>query len=135
MLLIDTFFDYFILFFYDFVLTRAQQLQNSGYSNKLYLAMAGVDLLLPLYKINKEKTIQLLCQLIRRYPNIIEGTESWEIIDYAIIDYYKDFYKLFNDKSLLFSDKSIKNLSNKYICYYIFYGLFANKTRVLQLLC
>ena len=93
-------------------------------SGKLHMAIAGIDLLIPLYNIDKEKTCRLLIQILYRYPNVLEGSECWRMIDYLINEHYKDFYKLFKCNSLNFNDKTLKNITNRFLCYYVYYGYF-----------
>ena len=98
-------------------------------SNTYSLAIAGVDMLCPFYKINEEKCVSLLIEFLNKFPNLLEGVESWKIIDASIPKKYINYNKTFKDIYKMLSVKSKNNLLNRCACYYVFYNIYKKQLK------
>jgi len=94
---------------------------NSG---DMQMGISGIELLYAFCRIDKDKCINLLFELLYKFPNLIESNEATRLIDYSITKNHKKYLTFFKAKKKEFSKAASEMIAVKQFAYYCLYNLY-----------
>lgn len=98
-------------------------------SDDMQMAIAGLEILCPLYNIDRKATSEFFFKLIYKFPTVIQSSEAMKILDVIAFNEYEKCNALLDTIENKISNKVKASINERIISYYCFYNTFAYKAK------